>query len=295
MFAALETRRQRELRRAGGDARRQPDAEGGARHLPGRGADRRRRRSRRNCSTTIDRELAEGRRAHRIRRDRAGRRAPEHAGRGRPAGGSLAARPAGVRSSAGKARQHRSTASRAWTTATFRVVAVPLRLQRRRDDRHAVPRDEPRSRRTPRSSRGWPARGRRSSATVCWWRARSRRARRASSKRRWPAPNRRPAPSTLDGESHAFRRLVAVGDTVLLRARLDRRVVTRARRGRDAQPRRSSRVGAVAPGAARQLHAGAAADRADRPAVGVARRDGGVARRATRDCRPADRAASSTR
>ena len=88
LFAALERRRQRELPGAGGDARREPDAQGGARHLRMRRSSDERRHRTVQLFTTITSELEKV--AARVEADAivAVDIAAEHAGGGGPAGGS---------------------------------------------------------------------------------------------------------------------------------------------------------------------------------------------------------------
>ena len=285
MFAARRDAAAARAARAGRNAGREPDAQGRARHLSGRGADRRRRQSRAQLLETIDLVLEKV--AARVESDAvvlvdvhqntlaAAGRLADRWPRGRPV--SLVGEPRAA-DSVRRRRAH-------WATATFRVVTVPLLLDDG-DDRHAVRRDEPRSGLRRGARRGSPARGSRSSATGCWWRPRSRRARRASSSR----------PSAVDtaGGRHDRRstanRTRSGGSSrsaIRCSTRSDR---STSRRGpRCATPCatwRSSRVGARS----RWRCIGSfwlarTADRADRPAVRVARRDGGVARRRTRGSR----------
>ena len=148
------------------------------------------------------RELAEGRRAHRGRRDR--RWSTRTRTRSPPPGRlAIAGRAAGrSRSSASRGgehvRRHRAPRRRR------RSASSPCRCcsSDGTHDRHAVPRDQPRSRATPTSSAQLAGTRTRSSATACWWRARSRRrAAREFEAAVAQSTGRPTAPSTLDGES----------------------------------------------------------------------------------------------
>ena len=269
MFAALETRRQHELLAQAATLAENPTLKAA---LDTYQAEARTSSEavQSQLLATIDGELGKVAAARRVGRDRAGRRAPEHARRRGPAG-RVAGRAGGRSRLPEPGTATASTASRAWAAATFRVVAVPLQfgdgttigtlyLATSLDAAYAEElapagghADGDRQRRS--------AGGQHAAAAA---RARIRSGGGGDA-------GRSTARSTLDGESYAFRRLVAVGDTVVLRARLDRRVVARRHAPGDVEPRRSSRIGAIGARAARQRHARAAADRSDRPAVDVAR------------------------
>ena len=170
----------------------------------------------------------------------------------------------------------------------FRVVtrAAPAR---RHDDRHAVRRHEPRPAVTRRNSTELAGTGSRSSATDCSWRQHADAARaRGSSSRRRRQTSRWTARSTLDGESYAFRRLVAVGDTVFYALES----IDESSRAAMRDAMRSLAFIALWRARARRCSAASGsaqpAEPADRTAVGFARRDGGVARRSARGL-PLDR------
>ena len=212
LFEAIAMRRQHEMQIAGVDAGREPDAQG-ARSTPIR-----RNRARIGddrvaaiCSTTIDRELRKSppspsrtRSCSSMRSRTRSRRRDASPIAGRAAGRSRLQRRQAANVYDGIARVGGST---------FRVVAVPLRL----DDGSTIGtfyvRDEPRSR----LRRGTRAVRRRrassSSATACviasTLPARAVRGIRGGSR----AGSAVDGTIALAGESHAYRRLVAIGDT----------------------------------------------------------------------------------
>ena len=213
-----------------------------------------------SCSTTITRELDKV--AARVEADAivAGRRAAEHA-RGRRPARATAGRAAGAVPLAAGDGRDRATASRASaeryvprrdrpaaasTTSEIGTLYLATSLD---DDA------------TRRSSTRCRARGSRSSADGRCWRRTLSAAPRAgvrSVARRIDAAGRRP--STLDGESYAFRRLVQLGDTSFYAlGSIDE--PSRARdAARDAQTLALIAIGAAPARARRQLLAGAIAD-----------------------------------
>ena len=198
--------------RAGGDPRREPDAEGGARHLSGRGAHQQRPAVKAQLLATIDGELDKLAATRRVRRHRAGRHAPEHAGRGGPAW-ATAGRAAGrCRSSGARGRDLRRHRAHRRRRVPRRRRPAAVRATARPSARCIWHQPRPALRRGARALAGTRTAivsdGLLVASTLP---AGAARAVRGGGGRGEPADA---GTITLGGESYAFRRLVAVGDTM---------------------------------------------------------------------------------